>query len=95
GGLGPDIGLLRAAAIDVAAPDTGCCGMSGSFGFKPQHYAASRRIAELELLPALRAAGDDAMVIADGFSCREQVEDLAGRETLHLAEVLARALRAR
>jgi FAD/FMN-containing dehydrogenase/Fe-S oxidoreductase len=94
GGLEPDIGLLRAAAIEVAAPDTGCCGMSGSFGFKPQHYAASRRIAELALLPALRAAGDEAMVIADGFSCREQVEDLAGRETLHLADALARALRA-
>ena len=95
GGLEPDIRLLRAAAIDVAAPDTGCCGMSGSFGFKPQHYAASRRIAELALLPALRAAGDESLVIADGFSCREQVEDLAGRETLHLADVLARALRAR
>lgn len=94
GGLEPDIGLLRAAAIDVVAPDTGCCGMSGSFGFKPQHYAASRRIAELALLPALRAAGDEAMVIADGFSCREQVEDLAGRETLHLADAMARALRA-
>ncbi len=94
GGLEPEIGLLRAAAVEVAAPDTGCCGMSGSFGFKPQHYAASRRIAELALLPALRAAGDDAMVIADGFSCREQVEDLAGRETLHLADALARALRA-
>ena len=95
GGLEPEIGLLRAAAVEVAAPDTGCCGMSGSFGFKPQHYAASRRIAELALLPALRAAGDDAMVIADGFSCREQVEDFAGRETLHLADALARALKAR
>jgi Fe-S oxidoreductase len=69
--------------------------MSGSFGFKPQHYAASRRIAELVLLPALRAAGAQEAVIADGFSCREQVEDLAGRETLHFADALARALRAR
>jgi len=95
GGLEPEIGLLRAAGIELAAPDTGCCGMSGSFGFKPQHYAASRRIAELALLPALRAAGAEATVIADGFSCREQLEDLAGRETLHLADALARALRAR
>ena len=94
-GIEPDIGLLRAAGVDVMAPDTGCCGMSGSFGFKPQHYAASRRIAELALLPALRAAREDATVITDGFSCREQVEDLAGRETLHLADFLARALRAR
>jgi hypothetical protein len=95
GGLGAEAGLLRAAGVEVSAPDTGCCGMSGSFGFKPQHYAASRRIAELALLPALRAAGAEFTVIADGFSCREQIEDLAGRETLHFAEVLARALRAR
>ena len=95
GGLGAEAGLLRAAGVEVSAPDTGCCGMSGSFGFKPQHYAASRRIAELALLPALRAAGAESTVIADGFSCREQIEDLAGRETLHFAEVLARALRAR
>ena len=95
GGLGAEAGLLRAAGLEVSAPDTGCCGMSGSFGFKPQHYAASRRIAELALLPALRAAGAESTVIADGFSCREQIEDLAGRETLHFAEVLARALRAR
>ncbi len=95
GGLGPELALLRAAGVDLAAPDTGCCGMSGSFGFKPQFYAASRRIAELALLPALRAAGEEATVIADGFSCREQIEDFAGRETLHFAEVLARALRVR
>ncbi len=95
GGLGAEAALLRAARVEVTAPDTGCCGMSGSFGFKPQHYEASRRIAELALLPALRAAGADEAVIADGFSCREQVEDLARRETLHLADFLARALRAR
>ena len=92
GGLEPEVALLRAAGVEVAAPDTGCCGMSGSFGFKPQHYAASRRIAELALLPALRAAAAHEAVIADGFSCREQVEDLARRETLHLADFLARAL---
>jgi FAD/FMN-containing dehydrogenase/Fe-S oxidoreductase len=95
GGLGAEAGLLRAAGVEVASPDTGCCGMSGSFGFKPQHYDASRRIAELALLPALRAADSETTIVADGFSCREQVEDLAGRETLHFAEILARALRAR
>jgi FAD/FMN-containing dehydrogenase/Fe-S oxidoreductase len=95
GGVGAEAGLLREAGVDVATPDTGCCGMSGSFGFKPQHFEASRRIAELALLPALRAAGSEAAVVADGFSCREQVEDLAGRETLHFAEILARALKAR
>jgi len=92
GGNAAEQGLLRAAGLEVAVPDTGCCGMSGSFGFKPRHYEASRRIAELALLPALRAAGTDATIVADGFSCREQIEDLAGRETLHLAQLLGRAL---
>jgi Fe-S oxidoreductase len=89
-GTGPDLKLLRAAGMDVEAPDSGCCGMAGSFGFRRETAAASRRIAELALLPRLRAAQSDAFIVADGFSCREQIESLAGRETLHLAEVLAR-----
>ena len=92
GGNTAEFGLLRATGLEVAAPDTGCCGMSGSFGFKPRHYEASRRVAELSLLPALRTTGAGATIIADGFSCREQIEDLAGRETLHLAQLLARGL---
>ena len=56
---------------------------------------APRRIAELARFPALRAAGPEAAVIADGFACREQIEVLAGRETLHFADALARALKAR
>jgi Fe-S oxidoreductase len=61
--------------------------MAGSVGYRPQHAAASRRIAELALLPALEAAGD-AVVVANGFSCREQIEALTGRPTLHVAELL-------
>jgi Fe-S oxidoreductase len=87
-GTAADTHVLRSSGCDVVAPDTGCCGMSGSFGYKPEHAAASRRIAELALLPALGAA-QDAVVMANGFSCREQIESLAGRPTLHLAEVLA------
>jgi Fe-S oxidoreductase len=83
-----DIDLLRAAGCSVTAPDTGCCGMSGSFGYKPQHYEASKRIFGLALQPAL-AAAPAAEVVACGFSCREQIEDLGGRPTLHLAELLA------
>ncbi len=64
--------------------------MSGSFGYRPEFHEASRRIAGLALLPALEAARQ-ATVLANGFSCREQIEALAGRPTLHLAEVLARA----
>jgi Fe-S oxidoreductase len=63
--------------------------MAGSFGYRAQHADASRRIADLALLPALEAARD-AVVMANGFSCREQIETLAGRPTLHIAELLAR-----
>jgi Fe-S oxidoreductase len=84
--------LLRAAGLEVEAPDLGCCGMAGSFGLKTAHEAASRRIAELALLPKLRAALPDTLVVADGFSCREQIEGLASRPALHFAEVLAQAL---
>ncbi|HEU4442451.1 MAG TPA: FAD-binding and (Fe-S)-binding domain-containing protein [Burkholderiales bacterium] len=87
-GAKADLELLTAAGCEVIAPDTGCCGMAGSFGYKPEHVEASRRLAGLALLPALEGA-KDAVVVASGFSCREQIESLAGRPTLHLAEVLA------
>jgi Fe-S oxidoreductase len=87
-GATSDIALLKESGCEVLAPDTGCCGMAGSFGYRPQHAAASRRIAELALLPALAAAGD-AAVVASGFSCREQIETLTGRRTLHIAQLLA------
>jgi FAD/FMN-containing dehydrogenase/Fe-S oxidoreductase len=90
GGTAPDVKLLRAAGVEVEAPDSGCCGMAGSFGFRRETEAASRRIAELSLLPRVRAAQSDTFIVADGFSCREQIESLSRRETLHLAEVLAR-----
>ena len=91
-GMQSDAELLAAAGIAADTPDTGCCGMAGAFGFKPGHYATSQRIGELSLLPAVRAAAADTLIIADGFSCREQIEQATGRTTLHLAEVLARTL---
>jgi Fe-S oxidoreductase len=87
-GAAADLSLLKESGCEVMAPDTGCCGMAGSFGYRPQHADASRRIAQLALLPALDAARD-AVVVANGFSCREQIETLCGRSTLHLAELLA------
>jgi hypothetical protein len=60
--------------------------MSGSFGFKPQHYGMSVKTAALELLPALEGAAPDTLIIANGYSCREQIEQLTGRRTLHIAE---------
>jgi len=93
GGQAADLALLSAAGLEVDAPDFGCCGMSGAFGFKPEHYETSKKIAGLALLPRLRAEPRDALIIANGFSCREQIEGLAGRDTLHLADALAMTLR--
>jgi FAD/FMN-containing dehydrogenase/Fe-S oxidoreductase len=68
--------------------ETSCCGMAGSFGYEAEHHAASLQMAELALLPAVRAAGE-AWIVADGASCRHQIADGAGREALHVARVLA------
>jgi FAD/FMN-containing dehydrogenase/Fe-S oxidoreductase len=84
--------LLRRVGIDFQSPAPGCCGMAGSFGFHRQHYDVSAAIGELELLPAVRQAPNDWLVIADGFSCREQIAQGTGRQALHLAEVLQMAL---
>ena len=92
GGPAAELALLAAAGLDVESPDSGCCGMSGAFGFKPEHFAASQAIGELALLPAVRAQAPETLIVASGFSCREQIEQLTGRATLHLADVLARAL---
>jgi FAD/FMN-containing dehydrogenase/Fe-S oxidoreductase len=89
-GSAEEVALLRRAGAKLALPDTGCCGMAGSFGYRPPYYEASTRIARLALLPALESA-PRAIVVANGFSCREQIEGLAGRRTLHLAEVLSPA----
>ena len=66
--------------------------MAGSFGFHSEHYEVSRAIGELELLPAVRRAPADWLIIADGFSCREQIAQGTGRHAFHLAEVLEMAL---
>ena len=67
----------------------GCCGLAGNFGVEKGHYEVSVSIAEHQLLPAVRNAGEHAVVLADGFSCRTQLEDLAGVRAVHLAELLA------
>jgi Fe-S oxidoreductase len=84
--------LLRRAGARVTAPDTGCCGMAGPFGFDAGKYDVSQAIGERVLLPAVRSAPSDALIVSDGFSCREQIEQGTGRTPLHLADVLARAL---
>ncbi len=72
--------------------ESSCCGMAGAFGYEARHHAVSMAMGELALLPAVRAAPAAALVIADGFSCRHQIRDGAGRDALHTARVLERAL---
>ncbi|MGN6703805.1 MAG: (Fe-S)-binding protein, partial [Burkholderiaceae bacterium] len=94
-GTGADAALLRAAGLSCESPEAGCCGMAGAFGFDAKHYDVSMAIGERALLPAVRASGSRTIVVADGFSCREQIAQGAGKPVFHLAEVLdrARALR--
>lgn len=85
-GYDADAALLRAAGAELDVLG-GCCGLAGNFGMERGHYEVSVAVAENALLPALRAA-PDAVFLADGFSCRTQAEQLAGRRGLHLAELL-------
>jgi FAD/FMN-containing dehydrogenase/Fe-S oxidoreductase len=84
--------VLHRLGVDFRQPAPGCCGMAGSFGFERDKYDISMAIGELELLPAVRSAPADCLIIADGFSCREQIAQGTDREALHLAEVLQMAL---
>jgi Fe-S oxidoreductase len=85
--------VLERMGIDFTVPAPGCCGMAGAFGFETEKYEISKAIGELELLPAVRRAPTDWLVVADGFSCREQIAQETDRHALHLAEVLQMALR--
>ena len=86
-GWGADAALLERTGATVRRLG-GCCGLAGSFGVERGHYEVSVAVAELQLLPAVRDAGPDAVLLADGFSCRTQLQDLAGRRAVHLAELL-------
>ncbi|WP_436786189.1 FAD-binding and (Fe-S)-binding domain-containing protein [Yinghuangia sp. YIM S10712] len=83
---------LRAKAGLTGELTGGCCGLAGNFGYEQGHFAVSARIAQERLLPALGSAPDEAVVLADGFSCRTQITQLSAHRPRHLAEVLAEAL---
>ena len=85
--------VLRAMELDFEVLDSGCCGMAGSFGFDAEHYDVSIKCGERVLLPAVRQAARDTLIVADGFSCREQIAQTTDRQALHLAQVLQMALR--
>ncbi|MFG3023585.1 FAD-binding and (Fe-S)-binding domain-containing protein [Streptomyces sp. NPDC048254] len=85
--------LMRRAGIDADVLDAGCCGLAGNFGFEQGHYDLSMTVAEQGVLPAVRETAPGALVLADGFSCRTQIEQGdTGRRALHLAEALALAM---
>jgi Fe-S oxidoreductase len=86
--------ILDRLGLDYEIMASGCCGMAGSFGFEAKKYDVSMKAAERVLLPKIRAAAPDTLIIASGFSCREQIEQGSGRKTLHMADVLARAVTA-
>jgi Fe-S oxidoreductase len=81
--------LIDRLGIDAEIADSGCCGMAGSFGYEAgDHYDVSMRCGERVLLPKVRDASDDTLLVADGFSCREQIETHGGRRTMHIVELL-------
>ncbi|MFD2415700.1 FAD-binding and (Fe-S)-binding domain-containing protein [Amycolatopsis pigmentata] len=88
-GTEADTELLEAMGLDLARPDSGCCGMAGSFGYeRGEHYDVSMAAGERVILPAVREADDATLILADGFSCRSQIASGTHRRALHLAEVL-------
>jgi FAD/FMN-containing dehydrogenase/Fe-S oxidoreductase len=89
GGPRSEIELLRKAGATVEPIQAGCCGMAGPFGFEADKFDVSKAIANDGLLPAVKAADSMTLIVADGFSCREQIAQLSDREAVHFAEVLA------
>jgi Fe-S oxidoreductase len=84
--------LRLVPGLAVETVESSCCGMAGAFGYEAAHYEVSMKMAELSLLPRVRRAGGDELIVADGTSCRHQIHDGAGREALHVARVLEQAL---
>ena len=91
GGPASEVALLRRAGATVEMIETTCCGMAGPFGFEADKFEMSKAIANLGLLPAVNAASPMTLIVADGFSCREQIEQLSDREGMHFAEILDRS----
>jgi Fe-S oxidoreductase len=87
-GTEPTAAALRAARVNARILDAGCCGMAGAFGYDKDHYRVSVEVGERVLLPAVRQAAAETMILADGFSCREQIHQLTGRRARHFAELL-------
>ncbi len=85
--------LAMIAGGEFEIIESGCCGMAGSFGFEAEHYEASKKMGEIGLMPAARAAGPQDVIVADGFSCRHQISHISGRKAVHMAVLLRDALK--
>lgn len=94
-GFDTDAALLAAAGVQVRRPEPSCCGMAGSFGMEAAHAELSRAVGERVLIPAVRAADPETVLLADGISCRTQIADATGRGAVHLAQLLDEALEGR
>jgi Fe-S oxidoreductase len=84
--------LQLVPGLTVELIDSSCCGMAGAFGYETKHFDVSQRMAEAALLPAVRRAASDTVIVADGTSCRHQIHDGTQREALHVARILAEAI---
>jgi hypothetical protein len=85
--------VLQKMGAQITEPESGCCGMAGSFGYEKGKYDVSIKVGERVLLPAVRKASQETIIMTDGFSCRSQIEQETARHALHLADVIHIALR--
>jgi Fe-S oxidoreductase len=92
-GMSAEQHVYERLGLDFEVLDSGCCGLAGSFGFEREHHEISLQIGEHKLMPRVREAATHTLVIADGFSCRTQVEQMTERHPLHTAEVIQMAIR--
>lgn len=88
-GMGPSMQMLKESGCPASESGAGCCGMAGSFGYEAEHYEVSKKIGSERLFPAVNALSDETTVAVAGVSCRQQIDHFTGRETSHIAEVLA------
>ncbi|HEX5272876.1 MAG TPA: FAD-linked oxidase C-terminal domain-containing protein [Gemmataceae bacterium] len=91
-GMDDEEAVLKDLGLDFQVLKDTCCGMAGSFGFEAEHYEVSQAIGEHGVLPKVRRADEGTLIVTDGFSCRQQIEQATGRKPLHLAEVMRMAL---
>ena len=91
--LSDEESLLHKMGAELQSIDSGCCGMAGPFGFERDKFAVAQAVGERVLLPAVRNTPAEALIVSDGFSCREQILQATGRQALHLAEAIQLGLR--